>query len=47
MLREVVAVASDAPHIDESLTAGVYCTQLADPGNLIEALVFSVRIEFP
>jgi len=47
MLREVVAGASDAPHIDESLTAGIYCAQLTDPGTLTEAVVFSVRIEFP
>lgn len=47
MLREVAAGASDAPHIDESLTAGVYCTQLTDPGTLTEAVAFSVRIEFP
>ena len=47
MLREVAAGASDAPHIDESLTAGVYCAQLTDPGNLTEGVVFSVRIEFP
>ena len=37
MLREVAAGASDAPHIDESLTAGIYCTQLTDPGTLTEA----------
>jgi len=47
MLREVVAGASDAPHIDESLTAGIYCAQLTDPGTLTEAVAFSVRIEFP
>lgn len=47
MLREVAAGASGAPHIDESLTAGVYCTQLTDPGTLTEAVAFSVRIEFP
>lgn len=47
MLREVAAGASDAPHIDESLTAGIYCAQLTDPGNLTEGVVFSVRIEFP
>ena len=47
MLREVAAAASDAPQIDESLTAGVYCTQLADPGSLTEAVDFSVRIVFP
>jgi hypothetical protein len=47
MLREVAAGASDAPHIDESLTAGIYCTQLTDPGTLTEAVAFSVRIEFP
>lgn len=47
MLREVAAGASDAPHIDESLTAGVYCTQLTDPGSLTDAVTFSVRIEFP
>lgn len=45
MLREVAAGASDAPHIDESLTAGIYCAQLTDPGNLTEGVVFSVRIE--
>ena len=32
MLREVAAGDSDAPHLDESLTAGVYCTQLTDRG---------------
>ena len=47
MLHEVAARSSDAPHIEESLTAGIYCTQLTDPGNLTEAVVFSVRIEFP
>lgn len=47
MLREVAAGASDAPHIDESLTAGIYCAQLTDPGTLTEAVAFSVRIEFP
>ena len=43
----VAAVASEEPHFNESLTAGIYCTQLADLGNLIEAVEFSVRIEFP
>lgn len=48
MLREVAAGASsDAPHIDESLTTGIYCAQLADPGILTDAVMFSVRIEFP
>ena len=47
MLREVAAGASDAPHIDESLTAGIYCAQLTDPGTLTAAVAFSVRIEFP
>ena len=47
MLREVEARASDVPHIDESLTAGIYCTQLTDPGTLTEPVAFSVRIEFP
>ena len=47
LLREVAAVASEAPQIDESLTAGIYCTQLTDPGSLAEAVMFSVRIEFP
>ena len=47
MLREVAARSSGAPHLEESLTAGIYCTQLTDPGNLTEAVVFSVRIEFP
>ena len=47
MLREVAARASDAPHIDESLTTGIYCVQLADPGSLTDAVIFSVRIEFP
>ena len=47
MLREVAAGASDAPHIDESLAAGIYCAQLTDPGTLTEAVAFSVRIEFP
>lgn len=47
MVREVAARASDAPQIDESLTAGVYCAQLTDPGSLAGAVVFSVRIEFP
>lgn len=47
MLREVAAGSSDVPHFDESLTAGVYCTQLTDPGTLTEAVAFSVRIEFP
>ena len=47
MLREVAAGASDAPHFDESLTAGIYCAQLADPGSLTDAVTFSVRIEFP
>jgi hypothetical protein len=47
MLREVEAGASEAPQIDESLTAGVYCAQLTDPGTLTAAVVFSVRIEFP
>lgn len=47
MLREVAAGASDAPHIDESLTTGVYCAQLTDPGSLTDAVIFSVRIEFP
>jgi hypothetical protein len=47
MLREVAAGSSDVPHIDESLTAGVYCAQLTDPGTLTEAVAFSIRIEFP
>ncbi len=47
MLREVAAGASDAPHLDESLTTGVYCAQLTDPGSLTDAVIFSVRIEFP
>jgi len=47
MLREVAAGSSDVPHFDESLTAGVYCTQLTDPGTLTGAVAFSVRIEFP
>lgn len=47
MLREVAAGASDTPHIDESLTSGIYCAQLTDPGSLAEAVTFSVRIEFP
>lgn len=47
MLREVAAGASEAPHIDESLAAGIYCAQLTDPGTLAEAVVFSVRIDFP
>ena len=47
MLREVAARSSGAPHIEESLTAGIYCTQLTDPGNLTEVVVFSVRIESP
>jgi hypothetical protein len=47
MLREVAAGASDAPHLDESLTPGIYCAQLADPGSLAGAVLFSVRIEFP
>ncbi len=47
MLREVAAGASDVPHIDESLTTGVYCAQLTDPGSLTDAVTFSVRIEFP
>ena len=47
MLREVAAGASDAPHIDESLTAGIYCAQLTDPGSLTDAVIFSVLIEFP
>ena len=47
MLREVAAAVSDTPHIEESLTAGIYCTQLTDPGSLTEAVAFSVRIEFP
>ena len=47
MAREVAAAASDAPQIEESLTAGVYCAQLADPGSLTDAVSFSVRIEFP
>lgn len=47
MLREVAAGASDAPHIDELLTTGIYCAQLADPGTLTDAVIFSVRIEFP
>lgn len=47
MLREVAAGASDAPHIDESLTTGVYCAQLTDPGSLTAAVIFSLRIEFP
>jgi hypothetical protein len=47
MLREVAAGASDAPHIDESLTTGIYCAQLTDPGSLTDAVIFSVRIEFP
>jgi len=45
--RSTAAVASEAPQFDDSLTAGIYCTQLADPGNLTEAVVFSVRIELP
>jgi hypothetical protein len=47
MLREVAARASEVPHLDESLTAGVYCAQLTDPGSLPGAAAFSVRIEFP
>lgn len=47
MLREVAAGASGAPVIDESLTAGVYCVQLTDPGTLSGAVAFSVLIEFP
>ena len=47
MLREVAAESSDAPHFDESLTTGIYCAQVTDPGSLTEAVVFSVRIEFP
>lgn len=47
MLREVAAGASEAPQIDESLTTGVYCAQLVDPGTLTDAVSFSVRIEFP
>jgi hypothetical protein len=47
MLREVAAVTSDAPQIDESLTAGVYCVQRTDPGTLTESVAFSVVIEFP
>jgi len=47
MLREVAAGASDAPHMDESLTTGIYCAQLTDPGTLTEAVAFSVRIAFP
>lgn len=47
MLREVAAGASGAPHLDESLTTGVYCVQLTDPGSLTGAVIFSVRIEFP
>jgi hypothetical protein len=45
--RSIAAAASEEPHFNESLAAGVYCTQLADPGNLIEPVEFSVRIEFP
>ena len=45
--RSIAAAASEEPHFDESLAAGIYCTQLADPGNLIDAVDFSVRIEFP
>lgn len=47
MLREVAARASEAPHIDESLNAGTYCTQLTDPGTLTGGVEFSIRIEFP
>jgi hypothetical protein len=47
MLREVAARPSDAAHLDESLTAGIYCAQLTDPGSLTDAVSFSVRIEFP
>jgi hypothetical protein len=47
MLREIAAGASDVPHFDESLTTGVYCAQLTDPGSLTGAVMFSVRIEFP
>lgn len=47
MLREVAAGASDAPHLEESLTTGIYCAQLTDPGTLNDAVTFSVRIEFP
>ena len=45
--RSIAATASAEPQFDESLTAGIYCTQLADPGNLTEPVVFSIRIEFP
>lgn len=45
--RLIGAAASEEPQFDESLTAGIYCTQLADPGNLTEPVVFSIRIEFP
>ena len=47
LLHEVAVRASDAPHIDESLATGVYCAQLTDPGTLSDAVIFSVRIEFP
>lgn len=47
MLREVAAGASDTPHIEESPTTGVYCARLTDPGSLTEAVIFSLRIEFP
>jgi hypothetical protein len=46
-LREVAAGPSEAPHIDESLTKGIYCAQLTDPGSLTDAVTFSVLIEFP
>ncbi len=45
--HSIVVAASDEPQFNESLAAGIYCTQLADPGNLIDAVEFSVRIEFP
>jgi hypothetical protein len=45
--HSIAAAPSDEPHFNESLAAGIYCTQVADPGNLIEAVEFSVRIEFP
>jgi hypothetical protein len=47
LLREIGAAASEEPQIDEALTAGIYCTQLADPGSLTEAVLFSIRIDFP
>lgn len=45
--RSMDASATEAPQFDESLTAGVYCTELADSGALTEPVVFSIRIEFP